>query len=66
MADGEFEVFSQKGLDFEKVASTNRMEDSEKVLENYKTGYVVRDGRAVIHKGVRVTDVEKRLRRNQG
>ena len=60
-----FDVFSQKGLDFEKVASTERMEDSEKVLENYQKGYVLRDGQAVIHKNVRPTDIEKRLRRNQ-
>jgi hypothetical protein len=60
-----FEVYSQKGLDFEKVADTERMEDSEKVLENYQKGYVTRDGQAVIHKGVRPTDIERRMRKNK-
>jgi hypothetical protein len=60
-----FEVFGQKGLDFEKTADTERIEDSEKVLENYQKAYVVKDGQVVIHKNVRPTDIEKRLRRNK-
>jgi hypothetical protein len=61
MAD--FEVFSQKGLGYEKVASTTRMEDGEKVLENYQKGFIVNNGHAVSHKNVRPTEIEKRLRR---
>ena len=58
-----FEVFSQKGLGYEKVADTTRIEDGEKVLENHSKGYIASGGVPVIHKGVKPSDIEKHIRR---
>lgn len=58
-----FEVYSKHGMGFQKIANTDRMEDGEKVLENYHAGYVVADGHSVASKNVRQTDIEKDMRK---
>ena len=60
-----YSVYGNKGLGFEKVADTNQMEDGEKVLDNYKAGYVEFEGQAVAAKNLRPTDIEKDLRKRR-